>query len=144
MQYALLAIYDSEIEMLLQQDEDDDLLNSPSTSTVTSPRRSPRKIANSDRTSSMMSMTPLLSRTLSYGQDEKDDEEVAAATRGTTQQSAGAESPQKMAGKVFCDAENCPGRSCNPSAMCLLCEADLHMECFLTREKLCKWCRLAV
>jgi len=124
MQYALLAIYDSEIEMSLQQDEDDDLLNSPSTSTVTSPRRFPRKIANSNRTSSTTSMTPLLSRTLLYGrdekeQDEKDDKEVAAATRGTTQQSAGAESPQKTAGKVFCDAENCPGRSCNPSAICL-------------------------
>ena len=97
MQYALLAIYDSEIEMSLEQEENDDLLNSPSTFTVTSPRRSPRKIENSDRTSSTTSMTPLLSRTLLYGQDEKDDEEVAAATHGTTQQSAVAESPQKTA-----------------------------------------------
>jgi len=97
MQYALLAIYDSEIEMSLEQEENDDLLNSPSTFTVTSPRRSPCKIENSDRTSSTTSMTPLLSRTLLYGQDEKDDEEVAAATHGTTQQSAVAESPQKTA-----------------------------------------------
>ena len=135
MQYALLAIYDSEIEMSLQQDEDDDLLISPSTYTVTSPRRSPRKIQNSDRSSSTTSMTPLMSRTLLYGDggttndDDVEDEEVHRATQ---QSAAAASAKAPVSGsKVFCDADNCPGLGHNPAAVCSLCEVDLHMECFL-------------
>jgi len=121
--------------MSLQQDEDDDLLISPSTYTVTSPRRSPRKIQNSDRSSSTTSMTPLMSRTLLYGDggttndDDVEDEEVHRATQ---QSAAAASAKAPVSGsKVFCDADNCPGLGHNPAAVCSLCEADLHMECFL-------------
>ena len=33
--------------------------------------------------------------------------------------------------KIFCDMDNCVGRAFQPSQKCSLCEADLHMECFL-------------
>jgi len=80
-------------------------------------------------------MTPLMSRTLLYGDggttndDDVEDEEVHRATQ---QSAAAASAKAPVSGsKVFCDADNCPGLGHNPAAVCSLCEADLHMECFL-------------
>ncbi len=63
-----------------------------------------------------------------------DDEEIAevnaaVASHEGTQQSVMAQTI--VGGKNFCDVDNCQGFNFLPGATCVICEADVHMECFL-------------
>jgi hypothetical protein len=108
-------------------------------------RTSPRKsAAATGSAASSTTLTPLPAQLLDYGDlqdDDEDDEEVAGANEasGATgvapAEAAVATQPSDgrivAAAKIFCDVDNCPGRGFNPGVLCVLCEADLHMECFL-------------
>jgi hypothetical protein len=78
------------------------------------------------------SLTPLPTRTLNY-EDIMAGNEVARVNAGVgddedTQQLAVSEATNET--KVICDVDNCPGRNFQPGPICIICEADLHMECF--------------
>jgi hypothetical protein len=88
--------------------------------------------------------TPMMASLLASGSEDKDDDEVAKVTNGqeegrtaagcgevqTTGARRGAPSVS-TGGKVFCDIDNCPGLNFNPAKTCCLCEAEVHVECFL-------------
>jgi hypothetical protein len=77
----------------------------------------------------------LLTRTLNYEDivaGTEEDYEVAGVNAGVgddedTQQLAVPEAATES--KVFCNANNCPGKNFQPGAICIICEADLNMEC---------------
>ena len=105
------------------------------TTPTSSLRRSPR-ISSAARSSAASSLTPLLTRTLNYEDivaGTEEDYEVAGVNAGVgddedTQQLAVSEATNET--KVICDVDNCPGRNFQPGPICIICEADLHMECF--------------
>ncbi len=107
--------------------------------------RSPR-ISSVAQSSAASSLNPSLNRNLNYGdlEDSHDkDHELSRVHAGVgdgedTQQLAVSVATTET--KVFCYAENCPGRNFQPGAICIICEADLHMECiFGTVQKLNKY-----
>ncbi len=89
-------------------------------STANSPRRSPRRAASSATSSAV--------HTLQYEEEEKIDEVGG-------EDNANPEKPSQpfafKSAKIFCDVDNCPGRGHLPAQTCFLCEADIHIECFL-------------
>jgi hypothetical protein len=88
--------------------------------------------------------TPMMASLLASGSEDEDDDEVAKVTNGQEEgrtaagcgevQTTGARRGAPSAstgGKVFCDIDNCPGLNFNPAETCCLCEAEVHVECFL-------------
>ena len=124
------------------------IMSLPNSTPASSRRRSPRisAAATNKSAASSSSMTPLVTRTLYEDiedAEDMDDEEIAeinaaVASHEGTQQSDMAQTI--VGGKNFCDVDNCQGFNFLPGATCVICEADLHMECFLgTVRKLNKY-----
>jgi hypothetical protein len=78
---------------------------------------------------------PLLTQMLQYqNEDDDEDEEVVKAIKSTN----AAQGINIKSAKIFCNVGNCPGRGLNPAETCILCEAAIHMECFLGTVRKCK------
>jgi len=113
-------------------------VDTPTSSLCHSPR-----ISTAAQSSAASLLTTLLTRTLNYGDlddSHHEDSELAGVNAGVgdnedTQQLAVSEATTET--KTFSDADNYPGRNFQPGAICIICEVDLHMECFLgTVQKL--------
>ncbi len=99
------------------------------------PRRSPRRAAGAESAAS----SSAVGRTLQYDaaeEEEKDKESnegEEALEHGVDElRTPVADSAVTFRPiKIFCDVDICVGRGFQPAQKCFLCEADLHMECFL-------------
>lgn len=96
--------------------------------------QSPR-ISCAAQSSAVSSLTPLLTRTLNYGElDDNHDNDHELA--GVNARVDGDEDIRQLTGtKILCDTDNFPERNFQPGAKCKVCEADLHIECFLGTAK---------
>ena len=110
-------------------------MSSNNSSATTARRTSPRRAASAASLASSSAVVRVLQSDLVGEEiDEEPNERVQASEHLADAEQRASLTDSAVTFwpiKIFCDMDNCVGRAFQPSQKCSLCEADLHMECFL-------------